>query len=55
MSTISAQISNDFGRIPYLREGGLMRKRPRYGKSMAPGGNNIFSMTGQLNMKKNMV
>jgi hypothetical protein len=52
MSTISAQISNDFGKIPFLRERGGRRKSKM---SKSVGRANIFSMTGQLNMNKAMV
>jgi hypothetical protein len=52
MSTISAQISNDFGKIPFLR-GGEPKRRSKMSKSM--GRQNVFSMTGQLNMNKTMI
>ena len=52
MSTISAQISNDFGKIPFLRAADRKRKS-KFSKSL--GRQNIFSMTGQLNMNKTMV
>jgi hypothetical protein len=52
MSNVSAQISNDFGKIPFLRDPDR-RKKSRYAKSY--GRKNIFSMTGQLNMNKGMM
>ena len=52
MSTISAQISNDFGKIPFLRER-EGRRKSKMSKSV--GRANVFSMTGQLNMNRAMV